>query len=97
MSKTAAERRHHDRVAALGCVACRLLGYGETPAEIHHIREGRIARSHWLVLPMCPQHHRLSSQYSIHLAKEPLMRALGVLSEFDLLAIVLAWLGGDSP
>jgi hypothetical protein len=27
-------------VASLGCMACKLLGYGETPANLHHVREG---------------------------------------------------------
>jgi hypothetical protein len=28
-------------VASLGCVVCRNLGYGASPAEIHHIRTGQ--------------------------------------------------------
>lgn len=31
---------YKSRAAALGCMACRLLGYGETPASLHHVREG---------------------------------------------------------
>jgi hypothetical protein len=92
---TAAAKRHMGRVAALGCVVCSLLCLGDVDAEIHHIREGRIARSDWLVLPICPPHHRQSSEASMHLAKPALMRRLGVASEFDLLAIVLEQLGGS--
>jgi hypothetical protein len=47
------------------------------------------------VLPICPPHHRQSSEASMHLAKPALMRRLGVASEFDLLAIVLEQLGGS--
>ena len=40
MSKTKAESQYLGRVAELGCVLCRRLGLGETPAEIHHARTG---------------------------------------------------------
>ena len=82
-----------DRVCRLGCIACKKLEMGESPAEIHHIREGRIARNDFLILPLCPGHHRQSSRQSIHLAKPALMRALGVESELDLLAEVIALAG----
>ena len=38
---TKAEKRHMGRVASLGCYLCRQLGYGETPAQVHHVREGQ--------------------------------------------------------
>ena len=60
-AKTKAEKLHHDRVAALGCVVCRSLGHGETPAEIHHIRSGCGAgqrATHLRVIPLCHRHHR---------------------------------------
>lgn len=85
---TAAASRYMGRVALLGCIVCQRLGYGETLAQVHHIREGRIARDDFLVLPLCPQHHT-GSHMSVHLAKPPLMLALGVSSEFDLLADVM--------
>lgn len=55
--RTAAEKRHHDRVAALGCLVCG----GE--ATLHHVtgyadRKGRLPRSHMLVTPLCPLHHQ---------------------------------------
>lgn len=53
---SAAEKRHHDRVAALGCAVCG------APATIHHvtarIEGGRITRSHQLVIGLCPPHHQ---------------------------------------
>ena len=56
-NKTAAQKRHHDRVAQQGCCVC---GRGAT---IHHVtgyadRMGRLARDEWLVAPLCPQHHQ---------------------------------------
>lgn len=85
---TAAEKRHMGKVAAVGCIACRLLGYGETPAQVHHIREGRIARNDFLTIPLCEPHHT-GTHASVHKAKSALMRALNLGSEFDLLAAVL--------
>lgn len=84
-------QRHMGKVAAIGCIACMLLALGQTPAEVHHIREGRIARNDFLTLPLCPPHHRehRAGIPSIHHAKAKLLRALGVHSEFDLLAEVL--------
>ena len=55
-----ADRIYLSRVAALGCVVCRNLNLGETPAEIHHIRHGQGAGQrapHKNTLPLCPQHH----------------------------------------
>lgn len=80
------------RVASIGCIACINLGHGETPAQVHHIREGRIARNDYLTIPLCTQHHT-GPRMSMHMDKAPLLRALGVSSEFDLLADVLARIG----
>lgn len=56
---TIAERAHMGRVAELGCAICRMLGYGASPAEVHHQRTGTGAgrRGKGLV-PLCPEHHR---------------------------------------
>lgn len=35
------DKRWLEDVASLGCVVCRNLGYGATPAEVHHIRKGQ--------------------------------------------------------
>ncbi len=55
--RTAAEQRHFDRVAALGCLVCG----GE--ATLHHVtahadRMGRLPRSHQRIVPLCPLHHQ---------------------------------------
>jgi hypothetical protein len=61
---SAADKRHLSRVAALGCIICRNGNLGDTPAEIHHIREGygRGQRApHTETLPLCPIHSRATS------------------------------------
>lgn len=58
---TKAEQSHKNRVAALGCIVCRNLGHGQSPAEIHHVRfqQGMGQRaSDFEVLPLCYLHHR---------------------------------------
>lgn len=58
---TKAERRHLDAVASLGCIACRNLGYGASPAHVHHIRTGigmGQRASHNETIPLCPTHHQ---------------------------------------
>ena len=86
MSTTKAEKRHMGRVASLGCYLCRQLGYGETPAQVHHVREGQgMAQraSNWLTAPLCEQHHT-GSKDGWHGRREAWNRA--GLNEMDALA-----------
>lgn len=84
---SAAGARHMGKVAALGCVVCRRLELGQTPAEVHHIRDGQGAAqraSDFLTVPLCPEHHR--GKTGLHGLGT---RAFGMryrLSELDLLA-----------
>lgn len=64
---TLAEKRHLDRVSALGCVVCRNLNLGESPAEIHHLRDHTgqgLKEDHYHTIPLCFPHHR-GGQYGI--------------------------------
>lgn len=66
---TKAEREHMRRVAALGCIACKNLGYDETPAEIHHITTGTgmgQRASHFETIPLCWNHHSAQGQDGFH-------------------------------
>ena len=58
MSK--ATREHLAKVAALGCVACRNEGLGETPAQAHHINCHAMGRkaSDFETIPLCHPHHQ---------------------------------------
>ena len=52
------EKKHLDSLARLGCSLCRyVLGYYDTPAEIHHIRKAG-KRKTAPCIPLCPEHHR---------------------------------------
>lgn len=93
---SAAARRHMGRVASLGCVLCRQLGYGATPAQVHHLRTG-IGKgqraSDYLTMPLCEAHH--TGAAGIHGDRSALRQA-GV-SEIDLLALTIAMIvNGDA-
>lgn len=51
------EREYFSGLADLGCILCRRLGYGESPAQIHHIRRYGGKRDNAPVIPLCPEHH----------------------------------------
>lgn len=66
-AKTTAEAEYMGRVAALGCVVCRLLGYGPTPAQVHHVRagQGKAQRAgNFCVVPLCEPHH--TGRHGVH-------------------------------
>jgi hypothetical protein len=84
------EKAHLASVASLGCILCRHLDLGETPAEIHHPREdqGMSERaSNWLAIPLCPEHHRGDS--GVHGLGTRGFERRYKLSELDLLALTL--------
>ena len=58
---TKAEKQYMGKVAEIGCILCKHLNLGETPAELHHPRTGTGAgrrASNMDVLPLCFLHHR---------------------------------------
>lgn len=57
-SVTAEQKRFHDALASLGCIACRLDGNDQPMVSIHHIDGRTKPDAHWLVLPLCAGHHQ---------------------------------------
>ena len=55
---TPAEKRWMNEIVEIGCIACRVMGWEETPAEVHHIEGKTKEQCHFLTLPLCPPHHR---------------------------------------
>jgi hypothetical protein len=89
------EKRHIEKVVALGCCICKRLGYGETPCEAHHPRYGvglGNRASHMDVLPICPTHHRLGKDAIHVLGRKAWERHFG-WTEAELLAQVRRELG----
>lgn len=88
----ARESNYKNKVAALGCCVCRNLGYGPTPAAIHHIRHGQGAgqrASDYLIIPLCPEHHQHGGPgVALHAGQAQWESLYG--SELDLLAQTIA-------
>ena len=86
---SAAGRAYMGRVAALGCILCRRLGYGEHAAEVHHVRTGQGAAqraSDFLTVPLCRECHR--GPHGVHGDRARLRSAR--VTEMDLLADTIA-------
>jgi len=64
---TAAEKEHMSKVVNLGCIVCNNKGF-YSPAEIHHIHGKTKKNAHFMVLPLCFEHHRKGG------CKEPISR-----------------------
>lgn len=83
--------KHMGKVAGIGCILCQHLGFShDTPAEVHHLREGRGASqrgSDWLTVPLCPEHHRGNG--GIHGLGRKGFEMRYKLSELDLLAMTM--------
>lgn len=96
-TKTPAEAEYMGRVAALGCVVCRLLGYGATPAQVHHVRagQGKAQRAgNYCTVPLCESHH--TGPRGIH-GDRACLRQLN-MTEIDLLDVTIGEIAGkDAP
>lgn len=91
---TAAEKRHLARVQGMGCILCVHLGYGATPAEVHHVRvkHGWGRTSHADTIGLCPPHHRGQPGGVHDMGREEFTERYGV-SELELLERVKDELG----
>lgn len=58
---TKAQRYFHDSlVHMVGCICCRKLDMYNDYCSIHHIDGRTKPDAHWLVLPLCGEHHQLA-------------------------------------
>lgn len=58
---TKAEKAYLNRLVEMGCIVCKNLGYGASPAHVHHIRTGigmGQRASNYDTIPLCPTHHQ---------------------------------------
>lgn len=72
------------RVAQMGCLVCG------RPATVHHVtgyadRPGRFARSHKMIVPLCPAHH-LIQHGPLHSVEALGHRGFYKVHKIDLLA-----------
>ena len=83
-----AKKTHFDRIVSQGCALCLRIGWGPTPAMIHHIRTGQGVSqraSHFLAIPLCQSCHQ--GPEGVH-GDKSLLRVANV-TELDLLADVI--------
>jgi len=84
------ESQYLGKVAGLGCILCHHLGFGQTPAQIHHVRAGQgmsQRAQHWLGVPLCPEHHQGAS--GLHGLGTKGFYSRYKLDELDLLAMTI--------
>lgn len=97
-SKNKSEKHHLSRAAGLGCIVCKNLNLGETPAEIHHIRTGQGVgqrADNFKVIPLFPIHHCQGGHgVAIHAGRQSWENKYG--TETELLVQVLYELEGES-
>lgn len=91
---TKAEKQYYAKVARLGCMLCKKLGYEtqDVGCELHHIRRGNIPRNQAPVIGLCPAHHR-GSNTSIHGLGRRKFESTFKTSEEKLLEEVIALVG----
>jgi hypothetical protein len=65
------------------CVVCHKLGFGDTPAEYHHIREGRLGKRGKLGIWICVYHHRIGPD-AIHVMGKKAWQAKFGITEREL-------------
>jgi len=55
---TKEEKLFHEKLASIGCIACRMDGEKNYHVSIHHIDGRTKPNAHKLVLPLCAGHHQ---------------------------------------
>jgi Recombination enhancement, RecA-dependent nuclease len=102
LGKLIANRKHLEKVASLGCIVCRNLGLGETPANAHHINcKGMAMKSDdFETIPLCSGHHqyadgtaKFQGHIAVHKSLEKFEERYG--TERELLEQTLIELGVD--
>ena len=66
------------------CCLCARLGLGESPAEYHHVRSGRLGVRGIDGIPLCPGHHRIGP-LAIHVMGKKAWQARFGVTEQELL------------
>ena len=88
---TAAEKRLHDQLATLGCIACRIDGNHNPVVSIHHIDGRTKLGAHERVLPLCAGHHQdgtgIPGLIAVHPWKRQFEQKYG--SQYELLAMCM--------
>ena len=79
-------KKHYGKVADLGCILCKKLGFEGTPCEIHHIRRAGI-RNNSPVIGLCVLHHR--GRFGVHGMGRKAFERYHETTEEELLAMTM--------
>lgn len=60
-----------DKVAQIGCIACRVIGIHTPEVSIHHIEGRTKPDAHFLTLPLCYGHHQGGLDYGEWVSVHP--------------------------
>ena len=74
------------RVRDLGCIICKEMGLGKTPAAIHHVESIRDGLSEYAVIPLCYDHHQ--GPEGVHGLRRKVFEMRYRLTDVDMLALV---------
>jgi len=92
MNRTKADNERFEKLVQIGCVACIFLGYGPSPAAIHHIRRHGGKRDHQKTIPLCAKHHQTGGKgVAVHSGRKAFTEA--ITSEERLLEITNELIG----
>lgn len=87
-------KKHYGKVADLGCILCKKLGFEGTPCEIHHIRRAGI-RNDSPVIGLCFFHHR--GKLGVHGMGRKAFERYHETTEEELLAMTMELLNDTYP
>lgn len=89
-TRTDEEVRLHDRIAALGCICCRIEGNYNPWVSIHHVNGRTKPFCHFDVLPLCGPHHTKldPTVLAVHGDKRRWEAAYG--NQYDLIKQIMA-------
>jgi hypothetical protein len=93
-TSTAAEKRHMQKVAEMGCIVCsHSHGHNDTPAQVHHVRarHGWGRTSHYMTIPLCLEHH--TGKTGVHSRGRDEFKEIHGFSEMEFLEVVHSQLG----
>ena len=90
IKNTKHKKIHYEKLVSIGCIICRKMGFPNSPAEIHHINEGRIGKraSFNKTIPLCVIHHRQSKE-SYHYSPKNFTKKWGSQEELLDFALTL--------
>lgn len=55
---TIAEKQWMGKIAAMGCIACKMRLGTHEPTTVHHITDSGRRLGHMFTIPLCPFHHQ---------------------------------------